>query len=166
MTALRERMTQDLNLRGLSLNTQAAYLRAVTQLVGFYRRCPERISEREVAAYLLYLYREKGRSHSTCNQAVAAPRFFYHVTLRRPGARFVIPAARQPSKLPHILSREELVRLFSQTRLLRHRALLLTVYATGLRVTSKSVSLASAAPLRSRRVRVNQRWDEPVPPAQ
>jgi site-specific recombinase XerD len=92
----------------LSLNTQAAYLRAVTQRVGFYRRCPERISEREVAA----------------------PRFFYHVTLRRPGARFVIPAARQPSKLPHILSREELVRLFSQTRLLRHRALLLTVYAT------------------------------------
>jgi site-specific recombinase XerD len=135
MTALRERMTQDLILRGLSLNTQAAYLRAVAQLARYYRRSPERISEREVAAYLLHLYREKGRSHSTCNQAVAALRFLYHVTLRRRVASFIIPAARQPSKLPHILSREELVRLFSQTRLLRHRALLLTVYATGLRVS-------------------------------
>lgn len=48
MTALRERMTQDLILRGLSLNTQAAYLRAVTQLARYYRRSPERISEREV----------------------------------------------------------------------------------------------------------------------
>jgi len=135
MTALRERMTEDLILRGLSLNTQAAYLRAVSQLARYYRRSPERISEREVAAYLLHLYREKGRSHSTCNQAVAALRFFYSVTLRRRVASFVIPAARQPLKLPHILSREELVRLFSQTRLLRHRALLLTVYATGLRVS-------------------------------
>ena len=77
MTALRERMTEDLILRGLSLNTQAAYLRAVTQLARYYRRSPERISEREVAAYLLHLYREKGRSHSTCNQAVAALRFLY-----------------------------------------------------------------------------------------
>jgi site-specific recombinase XerD len=134
MTALRERMTEDLILRGLSRSTQAAYLRAVTQLARYYRRSPERISEREVAAYLLHLYREKGCSHSTCNQAVAALRFFYSVTLRRRVARFVIPAARQPSKRPPVLSREELVRLFSQTRLLRHRALLLTVYATGLRV--------------------------------
>ena len=98
MTALRERMTQDLILRGLSLNTQAAYLRAVAQLARYYRRSPERISEREVADYLLHLYREKGRSHSTCNQAVAALRFLYHVTLRRRVASFVIPAARQPSE--------------------------------------------------------------------
>jgi hypothetical protein len=56
MTALRERMTQDLILRGLSLNTQAAYLRAVAQLVRYYRRSPERISGREVVAYLLHLY--------------------------------------------------------------------------------------------------------------
>jgi len=135
MTALRERMTQDMIVRGLSLNTQAAYLRAVTQLAGFYRRSPERISEREITAYLLYLYREQGRSHSTCNVAVAGLRFFYHLTLRRSSTGFVIPAAREPSKLPHILSREELTRLFSRTRFLKHRALLLTAYAAGLRVS-------------------------------
>ena len=73
MTALRGRMTQDLILRGSSLNTQAAYLRALAQLARYYRRSPERISEREVADYLLHLYREKGRSHSTCTTRPSRP---------------------------------------------------------------------------------------------
>jgi site-specific recombinase XerD len=67
--------------------------------------------------------------------AVAGLRFFYHVTLRRRSANFVIPAAREPSKLPEILTRGELTRLFSFTRRPKHRALLLTTYAAGLRVS-------------------------------
>jgi integrase/recombinase XerD len=66
---------------------------------------------------------------------VAGLRFFYHVTLRRSDLGFVIPAAREPSKLPHVLSRKELARLFEQTHRLKHRALLLTAYAAGLRVS-------------------------------
>lgn len=135
MTVLRQRMTDDMTLRGLAPSTQRAYLHAVAQLARFYERSPERISEREIAAYLLHLYREKRRSHSTCNVVVSGLRFFYHVTLRRSGMGFVIPAAREPSKLPHVLSRPELVRLFSATRLPRHHALLLTAYAAGLRVS-------------------------------
>ena len=75
--------------------------------------------------------------------AVAGLRFFYHGTLRRPSTGFVIPAAREPSKLPHISSHEELMRLFSRTRLLEHRALLLTAYAAGLRVREVGVQAAS-----------------------
>jgi site-specific recombinase XerD len=100
-----------------------------------YDRSPDRISEREIQAYLLHLYREKGLCHSTCNVTVSGLRFFYHVTLRRPSTSFVIPAAREPSKLPHLLSREEVTRLFSRTRFLKHQALLLTTYAAGLRVS-------------------------------
>ena len=135
MTALRQQMIDDLVLRGLSANTQEAYLRVVTRLAAFYGRSPDRISEREIQTYLLHLYREKGFSHSTCNVAVAGLRFFYHVTLRRRSTSFVIPAAREPSKLPEILTREELTRLFSRTARLKHRALLLTTYAAGLRVS-------------------------------
>jgi site-specific recombinase XerD len=135
MTTLRQQMIQDMVIRGLSEKTQEAYLRAVVRLAGFYRRSPDRISDREIQAHLLHLYREKGLSHSTCNVAVAGLRFFFHVTLRRPSTSFVIPAAREPSKLPHILSREELTRLFTRTRLLKHRALYLTAYAAGLRVS-------------------------------
>jgi hypothetical protein len=71
----------------------------MVRLAGFYRRSPDRISEREIQAHLLHPYREKGLSHSTCNLAVAGLRFFYHVTLWRPSTSFVIPAAREPSKL-------------------------------------------------------------------
>jgi site-specific recombinase XerD len=122
-------------LRGLSPKTQEAYLRAVTRLAAFYGRSPDRISEREIQTHLLHLYREKRFSHSTCNVAVAGLRFFYHVTLRRRSTGFVIPAAREPSKLPEILTREELTRLFSRTVRPKHRALLLTAYAAGLRVS-------------------------------
>ena len=135
MTALRQQMIDDLVLRGLSAKTQEAYLRVVTRLAAFYGRSPDRISEREIQTYLLHLYREKGFSHSTCNVAVAGLRFFYHVTLRRRSTSFVIPAAREPSTLPEILTREELTRLFSRTARLKHRALLLTTYAAGLRVS-------------------------------
>lgn len=135
MTALLQRRIDDLVLRGLSAKTQEAYLRVVTRLAAFYGRSPDRISEREIQQYLLHLYREKGFSHSTCNVAVAGLRFFYPVTLRRRSTSFVIAAAREPSKLPEILTREELTRLFSRTTRLQHRALLLPVYAAGLRVS-------------------------------
>ncbi len=140
MTALRQQMIDDLVLRGLSAKTQEAYLRTVTRLAAFYGRSPDRISEREIQTYLLHLYREKGFSHSTCNVAVAGLRFFYHVSLRRQSTSFVIPAAREPLKLPEILTRDELTRLFSLTRRPKHRALLLTTYAAGLRV-SEAVAL-------------------------
>ena len=135
MTTLRQQMIDDLVLRGLSAKTQEAYLRAVTRLAVFYGRSPDRISEREIQTYLLHLYREKGFSHSTCNVVVAGLRFFYHVTLRRQSTSFVIPAAREPSKLPEILTRAELTRRFSRTIRPKHRALLLTAYAAGLRVS-------------------------------
>ena len=140
MTTLRQQMIDDLVLRGLSAKTQEAYLRTVTRLAAFYGRSPDRISEREIQTYLLHLYREKGFSHSTCNVAVAGLRFFYHVTLRRQSTSFVIPAAREPLKLPEILTRDELTRLFSLTRRPKHRALFLTTYAAGLRV-SEAVAL-------------------------
>ncbi len=135
MTQLRQQMIDDMVLRGLSVNTQEAYLRAVTQLAKFHSCSPDRISERKVQAYLLHLHRDRKLSASTCNVAVSGLRFFYGVTLRRPNTSFLIPAARQPVKRPHILNREELGRLFSSTHLLKHRALFLTAYASGLRVS-------------------------------
>jgi integrase/recombinase XerD len=135
MTALRQQMIQDMVVRGFAQNTQTAYVRAVARLVRFYGRAPDRLSEREIQRYLVHLHQEKGLSYSTCNQVVSALRFFYQVTLGRSATSFVIPAARTPSKLPQVLSREELTRLFTQPLWPKHRALLLTAYAAGLRVS-------------------------------
>lgn len=133
MKALRQRMIDDMAVRRMSERTLEAYLAAVTALARYSRRSPDAITNEDVQAYLLYLIRDRKRAWSTCNIAVSAFRFLYHVTLKRDRTAFSIPAGRQPSTLPEILSREEVQRIIAATRTGKHRALVLTAYATGLR---------------------------------
>lgn len=135
MSELRTRMIDSMILRGMSARTQDSYVRAVAQLATFYGRPPDQIDDEEVQAYLVHLIRERKLSWSSCNVAVYGLRFFYHETLRRRKTTFHIPGPRKPSRLPEILSREEVARLLAHTRLPRHRALLMTVYSAGLRVS-------------------------------
>jgi integrase/recombinase XerD len=135
VTELRTRMIDSMILRGMSAKTQDSYVRAVAQLATFYHRSPDRIADEEVQAYILHLIRKRKLSWSSCNVAVYGLRFFYHETLRRGKTSFHIPGPRKPSRLPEILSRQEVSRIFDQTRLPRHRALLMTVYSAGLRVS-------------------------------
>ncbi len=134
MTRLRKKMIDDLTVRGRAVRTQQAYVGAVEGLAKHYRRPPDRITDDEVQAYLAHLVRERHLAWSSMNVAVHGLRFFYHVTLKRERTDFVIPMARRPSKLPEILSREELERLFSVVRNDKHRAMLMTAYATGMRL--------------------------------
>ena len=135
MTELRRRMDEDMVVRGMADRTRETYLAAVTGLAKFYRRSPDRISDEEVQAYLLHLIRDRHRSWSTCNIVVNALRFFYHTTLKRDRTSFDIPRPRQPGKLPALLSRDEVQRLIAQAPNARHRTMLLTTYAAGLRLS-------------------------------
>jgi site-specific recombinase XerD len=134
MTALRERMEDDMVARGLADRTRESYLWAVTGLARFYRRPPDQISEDEVQAYLVHLLRERRRSWSTCNVVANGLRFFYHTTLKRDHTRFAIPAPRQRQKLPAILSRDEVAQVIAHVTNVKHRTMLLTTYAAGLRL--------------------------------
>jgi len=135
MGELRTRMDRDMVLRGLAVRTRESYLAAVAGLARHYGRRPDRLTEREVQAYLLYLIQERRLAWSSCNVAVHGLRFFYHTTLGRSRTTFTIPASKQPSKLPAILSREEVQRLLAAAIAPNHRALLMTTYAAGLRVS-------------------------------
>ena len=135
MTQLRTRMIDSMILRGMSEKTQGSYVRSVAQLASFYNRSPDQISDEEVQAYLLHLIRTRRLSWSSCNVAVYGLRFFYHQTLHREKTTFHIPGPRKPSRLPEILSREEVARLLTRTSRPRYRALLMTVYSAGLRVS-------------------------------
>ena len=86
------------------------------------------------------MIQERKLSWSTCSQAANAFRFLYHVTLRHPRTEFHVPLPKQPQKLPEILSREEVWRLLTVPPHPRHRLLLTTVYAAGLRV-SEAIAL-------------------------
>lgn len=134
MTVLRQQMDDDMAVRGLAKRTRDSYLAAVTGLVRYYRRPPDRISDAEVQAYLLHLIRDRHRAWNTCHLIVHGLRFLYHTTLKRDRTTFSIPSQRQPGKLPVILSREDVQRVIAHTPNLKHRTMLLTTYAAGLRL--------------------------------
>jgi integrase/recombinase XerD len=134
MTELRRRMDEDMIVRGFADRTRETYLWAVTGLARYYRRSPDRISDAEVQAYLRHLLQERHRSWSTCHIVVHGLRFFYHTTLKRDRTTFSIPSPRQPGKLPALLSREEVQRLIAPATNQKHRTMLMTTYAAGLRL--------------------------------
>ncbi|MGH9199812.1 MAG: tyrosine-type recombinase/integrase [Vicinamibacterales bacterium] len=134
MTELRQRMVNDMIVRGMADKTRTSYTQAVTGLARFYRRSPDQITHEEVQAYLLHLIQERKLAWSTCNIAVHGLRFLFHVTLGHDAVAFCIPGPRQRSKLPVILSRDDVHRILTGARDPQQRALLTTTYAAGLRV--------------------------------
>lgn len=134
MTERRRRMDDAMIVRGFAVRTRETYLDVVRALATHYRRSPDLITDAEIQAYLLYLIRDRQRSWSTCNIVVHGLRFLYHETLHRDRTTFSIPSPRQPGKLPALLSREEVQRLIAQASNEKHRTMLLTTYAGGLRL--------------------------------
>lgn len=94
MTILRQRMLEDMQLRGLAAKTQEAYLRAVGQLAAYYNKPPDQIDEEELRQYFLYLKNEKKASRSACTIAICSIKFFYERTLQREWVTFDL--VRQP----------------------------------------------------------------------
>ena len=149
MTELRRRMIRDMTVRGFSPHTHEAYIGAVRGLAKHYHRAPDQLSAEEVQTYLVHMISERKLSWSTCNIAAAAFRFLYHVTLGRDSVAFDLPIAKQSQRLPEILSRDEVARLLEAPPNPKHRLLLATVYAGGLRV-SEAVGLKISAVDRER----------------
>ena len=135
MTPLRQRMLDALELRGMAARTQESYIDAVARLARHYKRSPAALSAEEVQGYLLHLLRERQRSRSTVNQYGCAFRFLYGSVLGLDGESFHIPLGIAPQRLPEILSREEIARLFAVTTRLGPRTFLMLAYATGLRLS-------------------------------
>jgi integrase/recombinase XerD len=135
MTPLRQRMLHDMTVRGFADTTQQIYLSAVFGLARHYHRSPDRLSPQEVQDYIVFLHKERHLRWNTCNVHRHALRFLYRVTLKRPDPNLFVPGAKQPSVLPQILNDDELIRLFTVTTNLKHRALFMTAYAAGLRAS-------------------------------
>lgn len=135
MSLLRERMTNALQLRRLAPKTQDAYLRAVTGLSKHYKKSPDEIKLKEVEDYLVYLLQERKLSWSTCDQCASGLEFFYRAVMKQTRVQFKLPRRRHEQKLPEILNKIELKRLFGRVRDLKHRMVMMTAYAGGLRVS-------------------------------
>ena len=134
MSPLRQRMLEDMQLRGLSARTQEAYTRAVSQLAQHFRRSPEQLGDEELRQYFLYLTNEKKLARPTTTVALCGLKFFYQQTLKQPWPTLGLVRPQPEHKLPVVLSRAEVRGLLALVKLPRYRACLTTIYACGLRL--------------------------------
>jgi integrase/recombinase XerD len=135
MTPLRQRMLEDMSIRNLAENTQISYIRQVVAYAAHFHRPPEELGPEDVRAYQLYLMQTRKLTPSSIGIATGALRFLYKVTLKRDWAVEEIPMPKKPFRLPVILSREEVTRFLESVDSLKHRTLLTTAYAAGLRIS-------------------------------
>ena len=134
ISPLRRRMIEDMTVRNLSPATQQSYLHAVSKFSRHFGQSPDRLGLEEVHAFQLHLV-ATGVSWPSLNQIVCALRFFYGVTLGQDTVPERIAHAREPSKLPVVLSADEVVRFLEAIPSLKSRTALTTVYGAGLRVS-------------------------------
>ena len=141
MTSLRTRMIEDMKVRNLALNTQTSYLLQIAQFARYFGKSPDVLDREEIRAYQVYLTQEKKLAPKSINIAVSALRFLYKVTLRREWKlEEIIPAPKIPQKLPVILSPEEVLEFLGCVQDGKHRTILTTCYAAGLRI-SEAIAL-------------------------
>ena len=135
MTPLRQRMLEDMRIRNFARNTQSSYLIQVGAFAMHFGKSPEELGPEEIRAWQIHLLEVKKLTPQSIGIAVAALRFLYKVTLKREWPVEEIPLPKQPFKLPVILSREEVTRFFECIGNLKHRTILMTAYAGGLRIS-------------------------------
>src|ERR1700733_14411851 len=147
VSALRQRMLEDMAMRGLRSHTQRDYVRFVRSFAAFLGRSPDAAQAEDIRRFQVH-QRESGVQPPTINGSVSALRFFFTVTLDRPDLSRRLVLARFPRKLPAILSVEEVGRLLEATPGIKYKAILGTAYGAGLRVSA--VARPKALPQRRR----------------
>ena len=134
LSPLRRRMIEDMTIRNMSPATQRSYISAVSKFSRYFGRSPDKLTLDDVHAFQVHLV-SSGISWPGLNQIVCALRFFYGVTLGEAAVPERIPYAREPRKLPIVLSADEVVRFLEAVSSLKSRAALTTAYAAGLRAS-------------------------------
>ena len=135
MGAIRERMIEEMELRGLAPATKRGYLDCCRVFVAHFMKSPEQLGAEQVKAFLVHLVRERRVGPSTVHVYLAALSFLYRFVLRMPDVVDDLPYPRVPHKLPDVLSREEVWQLLAAVRSLKLRTILTTAYAAGLRIS-------------------------------
>jgi integrase/recombinase XerD len=144
MTPVRQRMIEDMQVRNLSPHTQVSYVQQISLFARYFGKSPEVLGPEEIRAYQVYLTNEKKLAPSSILIAVSALRFLYKVTLHKKWTfEDVIPAPKKPQTLPVILSPEEVLQFLDGIPGIKHRTILTTCYAAGLRI-SEAIRLKPA----------------------
>ena len=135
MTPLRQRMLEDMLIRNLSKGTQTSYVNHVVRFARYFRQSPERLGPEDIRTYQLHLINERHLAPTSVAGAVAALRFLYQITLKQDWALDAIASPKRGDTLPVVLSPEEVVCFLGCVADPKHRVILTTCYAAGLRLS-------------------------------
>lgn len=139
MTPLRQRMLEELQRRNKSAATIDAYIYAVKEFAAYFNKSPENMGAEEVRRYQLYLLNDKKLAPHTVQVRMSALRFLYKKTLKRRDLDIDdMPMPKAPVRLPEVLSPEDVARMIEAASNLKHRAILITLYGTGMRRSEAS----------------------------
>jgi len=134
LSALRQRMTEDMAMRKLTIGTQSQYIREVKNLAGYLKRSPDKSTAEDLRCYQLHLV-ETGLTRTAINRAITGLRFFFEVTLDRGDVMRKMSSVYEPRKLPVVLSVEEVTRFLDSAPNLKAKAALSVAYGAGLRAS-------------------------------
>ncbi|MHC5112521.1 MAG: tyrosine-type recombinase/integrase [Planctomycetota bacterium] len=135
MTPLRQRLIQDMQLRGLADSTQRTYVDAIYELAKHFRRPPESLNDKDIREYFHYLTQTRQLAVSTVRTRMFAIRFLFQKTLNREWPVFKLLRSPREKKLPVVLSRDEVWRALNQVRKPVPRMCLTMMYCCGLRAS-------------------------------
>lgn len=134
VSPLRQRMMEDMDLKGFSVKTQMSYVRSVSALAKFYGRSPDTLSDEELRAYFVHLKCKRKLARQTVTIALSGIKFFYETTLKRDFSVTGIPKPKRRKHLPVVLSRNEVRAILDKIEKPRFQACLKLIYACGLRL--------------------------------
>jgi site-specific recombinase XerD len=126
-------MLDELQRRNYSPNTVRTYIHAIEDFARYFGRSPYRLGPEHIRQYQVHLFRERKLSAGTVEGRTAALRFLFVKTLKRPYIHDQIPFPKRQRPLPAVLSQDEVARLIDSAQNLMHRAMLMTLYGTGVR---------------------------------
>ena len=138
MSTLRNKMLQQLQLKGYSSNTIETYISCIAALANYYHASPDLLTTEQIRGYIQYHLTEKKLSKSWLNQLISALKILFCDVLKREWSGKDIPRPRREKKLPVVLAREEVKKLIDVTINLKHRAILTLTYSAGLRLSEIS----------------------------
>ena len=133
MTQLRKRMLEELQRRNYSPTTVRAYLYAVEEFARYFGKSPDKLNQEQLRQYQLHLLHDRKLTIGTIVGRIAALRFFFVRVLRRPHRQIDLIYPKRPERLPTVLSQEEVAQRLDSANNLLDYAMLMTLYATGMR---------------------------------
>ncbi len=126
--------TNYLKLKGYSRKTIKSYSNHIKRFLDYIQDKIESIDVQNIHSYMLLLLEEKSCSHSYVNQAVNSIKLLCEGVLNKGSIAVSIPRPKKESKLPVVLSQEEVYRILNSLQNLKHKSILTLVYSAGLRV--------------------------------